>query len=76
MMPPAAIGGASPASVGNAAENPPDNKLLVSALAFLRAKQLYSGARPRVEPDGHKATHIAVLEVLANAISWELPEAD
>jgi hypothetical protein len=27
-----------------------------------------------VEGDGHKTTHLAVLEVLADTISWSIPE--
>ena len=43
---------------------------LQTAIAFLRTKQLKEGARSRVENAGHKATYLAVLEVLANTISW------
>ena len=46
------------------------NRFLLSAIAFLRTKQLKEGARSRVENAGHKATYLAVLEVLANTISW------
>jgi RNA polymerase Rpb6 len=45
----------------------------IAAIATQRAKQLQGGARPRVaDADGHKVTRVAVLEVLANAVSWEL----
>jgi DNA-directed RNA polymerase subunit K/omega len=47
-----------------------DNRFLLSAVAFLRSKQLSDGARARVEVDRHKPTSIAVLEVLANTVSW------
>jgi DNA-directed RNA polymerase subunit K/omega len=47
-----------------------DNRFLLSAIAFLRSKQLQGGATARVERNGHKPTYIAVLEVLANRISW------
>jgi len=40
------------------------------ALAFQRAKQLQAGARPRVDAAGHKPTHVALLEVMADTISW------
>ena len=46
------------------------NRFLLSAIAFLRSKQLQDGARARVAHDGHKPTSIAVLEVLANTVSW------
>jgi hypothetical protein len=41
-----------------------DNRFLLSAIA------LQGGATARVERNGHKPTYIAVLEVLANRISW------
>jgi DNA-directed RNA polymerase subunit K/omega len=45
----------------------------IATIASQRAKQLQCGARPRVtDAAGHKATRVAVLEVLANAVSWEL----
>jgi DNA-directed RNA polymerase subunit K/omega len=46
------------------------NRFLLSAVAFLRSKQLKNGANARVARDGHKPTSIAVLEVLANTVSW------
>jgi DNA-directed RNA polymerase subunit K/omega len=46
------------------------NRFLLSAIAFQRAKQLQQGAKARVENGHHKTTYIAVLEVLANTISW------
>lgn len=46
------------------------NRFLLSAIAFQRSKQIQGGAVARVERNGHKATYIAVLEVLANTISW------
>ena len=51
-----------------------DNKFRLVTLAFQRAKQLQNGARPRVEPGDHKSQRIAMLEVLAGAISWSLTE--
>lgn len=45
-------------------------RFLLSAIAFQRTKQLREGAKARVERASHKETYIAVLEVLANAISW------
>ena len=46
------------------------NRFLLSAIAFQRAKQLQGGASARVERGLHKPTYVAVLEVLANRISW------
>ena len=40
------------------------------SLAFQRAKQLQAGARPRVEATGHKPTHVALLEVMTDTVSW------
>ena len=51
-----------------------ENRFLVSSVAFLRAKQLQCGARPRLEADGHKPTQLALLEVLADTISWSIEE--
>lgn len=46
----------------------------IAALAFQRARQLHNGARPRVEDAaGHKSTRVALLEVMANTISWSVP---
>jgi DNA-directed RNA polymerase subunit K/omega len=47
-----------------------ENRFLLSAIAFQRSKQLKDGAKARVETGDHKATYLAVLEVLANTISW------
>jgi DNA-directed RNA polymerase subunit K/omega len=46
------------------------NRFLLSAVAFLRSKQLEAGATARVSRDGHKSTYIAVLEVLGDTVSW------
>lgn len=46
------------------------NRFLLSAIAFQRSKQIQGGAVARVARNGHKPTYIAVLEVLANTISW------
>jgi DNA-directed RNA polymerase subunit K/omega len=45
-------------------------KFLVCAVAFLRAKQLADGARPRVDHAGHKLERLAICEVMADAVSW------
>ena len=46
------------------------NRFLLSVIAFQRSKQVQGGAPARIERNGHKPTYIAVLEVLANRISW------
>jgi hypothetical protein len=47
----------------------------VATVASLRLKQLMNGSRPRVEAAGHKLLHLAVLEVLAGLVSWDLSPA-
>jgi DNA-directed RNA polymerase subunit K/omega len=42
----------------------------VAAVAFQRARQLQAGARPRVESTSRSPTRLALLEVLADTISW------
>jgi DNA-directed RNA polymerase omega subunit len=44
------------------------------SLAFQRAKQIQAGARPRVDAAGHKPTRVALLEVIADTISWTVEE--
>jgi len=39
-------------------------------MTFQRARQLKNGARPRVDSADHRPTRLALLEVLANTISW------
>jgi DNA-directed RNA polymerase omega subunit len=47
------------------------NRFLLCVVAFRRTQQLKAGAPPRVnESDGHKPAHIAVLEAIADTISW------
>ena len=46
------------------------NRFLLSAIAFQRTKQLKGGAPARVHRADHKPTYLAVLEVLANTVSW------
>ncbi len=48
----------------------------VAAVAFQRARQLQNNAAPRVETDGHKLHRIALMEVLAGAISWSVKEKE
>lgn len=46
------------------------NRFLMCVIAFHRTKQLKNGAAPRIDGDSHKPAHIAVLEVIADTISW------
>lgn len=49
-----------------------DSKFRFITVAAQRAKQIQNGAKPRVEVKSRKPTRIAMQEVLADAISWEL----
>jgi DNA-directed RNA polymerase subunit K/omega len=62
---------AVPATAGPAASpTEPLSGFHLVSVVFQRAKQLQSGARPRVEAGHHKATRVALLEVLADTVSW------
>ncbi len=72
-MPPSIIPGAAgtPPPVPAASVNGVSlSRFHIAALAFQRAKQLKNGARPRVEAAGHGPTRLALLEVMADTISW------
>jgi DNA-directed RNA polymerase subunit omega len=49
-----------------------DSKFRFITVAAQRAKQLQNGAKPRVEVRSRKPTRIAIEEVLAGAVSWEM----
>lgn len=51
-----------------------DSKFRFITVAAQRAKQLQNGAKPRVETRSRKPTRIAMQEVLAGAISWEVKD--
>jgi DNA-directed RNA polymerase omega subunit len=51
-----------------------DSKFRFITVASQRAKQLQSGAKPRVDTRSRKSTRIAIEEALANAISWEVKD--
>lgn len=51
-----------------------DSKFRFITVAAQRAKQIQSGAKPRVEARSRKSTRVAMEEVVANAISWEVRE--
>ena len=48
------------------------NKFSIVVLTSQRARQLQNGARPRVDPDGHKFPWVARHEVMAGMISWDV----
>jgi DNA-directed RNA polymerase omega subunit len=50
------------------------NRFQLAAVAFLRAKQLQAGARPRVPWDGHKPVTLALREILADTVSWSVED--
>ena len=49
-----------------------ESRFHLVVLAFQRLTQLKAGARPRVPAEGHKLTHLAMLEVMADTVSWSL----
>ena len=51
-----------------------DSKFRFITVAAQRAKQLQNGAKPRAEVKSRKPTRIAMEEVLAGAISWEVKD--
>jgi DNA-directed RNA polymerase subunit omega len=51
-----------------------DSKFRFITVAAQRAKQVQNGAKPRVDAKSRKATRVAIEEVLANSISWEMRE--
>jgi DNA-directed RNA polymerase subunit omega len=51
-----------------------DSKFRFITVAAQRAKQLQNGAKPRVDTRSRKSTRIAMQEVLAGAVSWEVRE--
>jgi DNA-directed RNA polymerase subunit omega len=51
-----------------------DSKFRFITVASQRAKQIQNGAKPRVELKSRKPTRVAMQEVLAGAISWEVRE--
>jgi DNA-directed RNA polymerase subunit omega len=51
-----------------------DSKFRFITVAAQRAKQIQNGAKPRVEARSRKPTRVAMQEVLANAVSWEMKD--
>ena len=52
-----------------------DSKFRFITVAAQRAKQLQNGAKPRVDAGSLKPTRIAMQEVLAEAVSWDMTDA-
>ena len=51
-----------------------DSKFRFITVAAQRAKQIQNGAKPRVEARSRKPTRIAMQEVLADAVDWEIKD--
>jgi len=49
-----------------------DSKFRFITVAAQRAQQLQNGAKPRVETKARKSTRVAMQEVMAGAVSWEV----
>lgn len=70
MTPPAAAGTAPLAPITSTSNGLPLGGFHMATLAFQRARQLQNGARPRVDAAGHRPTRLALLEVMADTVSW------
>jgi DNA-directed RNA polymerase subunit K/omega len=57
---------------GDSAVGPLDNRFHVVAVACQRVIQIRGGARPRLDPQGHKPCFQAVAEVVAGAVPYYL----
>lgn len=53
-----------------------ENRFHILAVVFQRVHQLRAGARPRVPAEDHKPTRLALLEVMADAVSWSFAEPE
>ena len=51
-----------------------DSKFAFITVAAQRAKQIQNGAKPRVDVKTRKPTRVAMQEVLAHAVSWEMKD--
>ncbi len=51
------------------------SKFAFVAVAVQRARQLRSGARPRIDVADHTLLRVALLEVTAGVISWNVAQA-
>jgi DNA-directed RNA polymerase subunit K/omega len=55
---------------GGSVSGPLGNRFLVVAVACRRVMQIRDGARPRLDPGGHKPCVVAVAEVMAGTIPY------
>ena len=46
----------------------------LATVMFHRTRQLRNGSRPRVEAEDHKPLAIALLEMRAGAVAWQVHE--
>ena len=53
-----------------------DSAYRLVIVAAKRSKELQRGALPRIDPGGHKPTTIAIKEVKANKVNFELIERE
>ncbi len=51
-----------------------ESKFRFITVAAQRAKQLQSGAKPRVDSESRKPTHVAIEETIAGQVSWEVTD--
>jgi DNA-directed RNA polymerase subunit omega len=51
-----------------------DSKFRLITVAAQRSKQIQNGAKARVETRARKSTRVAIQEVLAGAVSWEVTD--
>ncbi len=64
----------SPLEAVHANGNDLQSKFRLVVLSLQRARQLHSGARPRVEAGRHKYLWIAMREVASGMVSWDVVE--
>jgi len=72
MSSPKGVEAASPAQVVRPANGYLFNGFHVACLAFQRARQLRNGGRPRLETGGHKYLWVAMNEVRAGMVAWDV----
>ena len=51
-----------------------ESKFRFITVAAQRAKQLQSGAKPRIDTESRKPTRIAIEETIAETVSWEVTD--
>lgn len=72
MKPAKGVEAAAPAHVGLPGNGYLFNGFHVACLAFQRARQLRNGGRPRLEALGHKYLWVAMHEVRAGMVAWDV----